>query len=271
MTNQTRVLIGNDSKEYGHTLARALMERNMYAVTRPKNGRIVLDTALTERYDVLVIAAKMPELDAVSVISEINTVSDYSPLIVVVSNYDSIQTEREVMEAGAAYYVLRPYVPKILAGRIEKLLNAPKQINQKSALCPYNTDPDSIEYVVTDIIYKVGIPAHIKGYHYLRNAIILSVENPEMVDCITKLLYPTIARQYATTASRIERAIRHAIGIAWNNGNVETLNSFFGCTVKGKPTNSEFIALISDRLRLKLNTHSPQIILTTREFAIRNA
>jgi len=255
MAKQTRVLIGDDSKEYGHAWARTLISRDMYAVTRPKNGRVILETAKSDKFDVLVIEAKMPELDAVSLINEIKSVSDSSPLIIVIANYDSPQTEREVMDAGAKYYMVKPFMPVVIADRIEKLLNTSDRINLKNvSYSIHESVPDNIEYVVTDIIHQIGIPAHVKGYHYLRTAILLSVDNSEMINCVTKLLYPTVARQYSTTPSRVERAIRHAIEIAWDRGNVDTLNSFFGYTVqtaKGKPTNSEFIALIADKLRLK--------------------
>jgi two-component system response regulator (stage 0 sporulation protein A) len=113
---------------------------------------------------------------------------------------------------------------------------------------------DDMEYIVTDIIHQIGIPAHIKGYHYLREAILLSIENKDMINSVTKLLYPTVAEKFCTSASRVERAIRHAIEIAWDRGDVDTLNGFFGYTVhtsRGKPTNSEFVALISDKLRLQ--------------------
>jgi len=256
MTEQTRVLIGDDSKNNGHTLARALIERNMYAVTRPKNGFVVLETAISDRFDVLVIEAKMPELDAVSVIKEINAVSDYSPIIVVISNYNSFHAEKEVMEAGAAYYMLKPFMPMVLADRIEMLMNTPNISSRKNASYDeYDYVPGNIEYIVTDIINKIGIPAHIKGYNFLRNAIMLSVENPEMVDRITKLLYPTVASKYGTTSSRVERAIRHAVEIACGKGNTGELSGFIGYAVrpeKGKLTNSEFIASIADKLRLKL-------------------
>jgi len=178
----------------------------------------------------------------------------------VIANYDSPQTEREVMEAGAKYYMVKPFEANVLSVKIENILKAgvqpvSGQLNLKNV--SYNiheTVPDNIEYVVTDIIHQIGIPAHIKGYHYLRTAILLAVDDGEMINCITKLLYPTVAKQYSTTSSRVERAIRHAIEIAWDRGNVDTLNGFFGYTIhtaKGKPTNSEFIALIADKLKLK--------------------
>ena len=256
---QIRVLIGDDSAESGMTWARSLMTKGMYAITRAKNGRVLLDTMKSDRFDVVVMEAKMPELDAVSVISEISEGLDYEPAVIVIANYDSPQTEREVMEAGAKYYMVKPFEAGVLGTKIERLLDNTLQssptLNLKNV--SYNiheTVPDNIEYVVTDIIHQIGIPAHIKGYHYLRTAILLSVEDSEMINCITKLLYPTVAKQYSTTPSRVERAIRHAIEIAWDRGNVDTLNGFFGYTIhtaKGKPTNSEFIALIADKLKLK--------------------
>ncbi|MCL2036405.1 MAG: sporulation transcription factor Spo0A [Oscillospiraceae bacterium] len=257
---QIRVLIGDDSIESGMAWARSLMAKGMYAITRQKNGRILLDTIRNDRFDVVVMEAKMPELDAVSLISEINDRVDYSPAIIVIANYDSPQTEREVMEAGAKYYMVKPFEANVLSVKIENILKAgvqpvSGQLNLKNV--SYNiheTVPDNIEYVVTDIIHQIGIPAHIKGYHYLRTAILLAVDDGEMINCITKLLYPTVAKQYSTTSSRVERAIRHAIEIAWDRGNVDTLNGFFGYTIhtaKGKPTNSEFIALIADKLKLK--------------------
>jgi len=265
---QLRILIGDDSVESGMAWARTLMDKGMYAITRQKNGRTLLDTIKSDRFDVVVMEAKMPELDAVSLINEINELPEPSPIVIVIANYDSPQTEREVMEAGAKYYMVKPFEAGILSVKIEKLVEsasqsmASAQMNLKNV--SYNIHeavPDNIEYVVTDIIHQIGIPAHIKGYHYLRTAILLSVENSEMINCVTKLLYPTVAKQYSTTSSRVERAIRHAIEIAWDRGNVDTLNSFFGYTIhtaKGKPTNSEFIALIADKLKLKFkNSNLP--------------
>ena len=140
------------------------------------------------------------------------------------------------------------------AGIIKRLFNKWIAQNVRRRLCAAISDESDMECVVTEIIHQIGIPAHIKGYHYLRTAIMLSVEDPDMINCITKLLYPTVARMYETTPSRVERAIRHAIEIAWDRGDVDTLNSYFGYTIhtsRGKPTNSEFVALIADKLRLK--------------------
>lgn len=136
----------------------------------------------------------------------------------------------------------------MLADRISMLTRTPSEAK------PVGEAPD-LEVMITEIIHQIGVPAHIKGYHYLRNAIMMSVEDPEMINAVTKRLYPSIAKRFKTTSSRVERAIRHAIEVAWDRGDVDTLNSYFGYTIhslRGKPTNSEFVAMISDRVRLTL-------------------
>ena len=151
--------------------------------------------------------------------------------------------------------MLRPFDVNILGERIKALLEIDSDIHSGMAQSSHKPlDPTSLEIIVTDIIHQIGVPAHIKGYHYLREAIISSVNDREMLESVTKILYPTVAKKFSTTSSRVERAIRHAIEIAWDRGDIDTLNSFFGYTVntgKGKPTNSEFIALITDKICLK--------------------
>ena len=146
--------------------------------------------------------------------------------------------------------MLKPFDVSILGDRIKALLCSPDSAFPDS----YGSSRTfSLEVIVTDIIHKIGVPAHIKGYHYLREAIMCCVHDSEMLESITKVLYPGVAKKFKTTASRVERAIRHAIEIAWDRGDLDTLNSYFGYTVntgKGKPTNSEFIALITDKIRL---------------------
>jgi len=258
MTKQFKILIGDDSMENGLAWASLLKQKGMYAVTRPRNGRIILETLKSELPDVLIIDAKMPEYDAVSLMGKMKEELPKMPIIIVVSSYDSPQVEREVMDAGAKYYMVRPFEPTALSQRVENLLGGSLNVNVEYNV--HETVPNDIEYVVTEIIHQIGIPAHIKGYHYLRTAILLSVDDNEMINCVTKLLYPTVAKKYSTTSSRVERAIRHAIEIAWDRGDVEILNGFFGYTIhtsRGKPTNSEFIALIADKLRLQFKNRMP--------------
>jgi two-component system response regulator (stage 0 sporulation protein A) len=254
MTNKTKVLIGDDSLEQGVAWANVLKTMGLFAVTRQKNGKVILDSIKSDVPDVVIVEAKMPELDAVALIQELKNIRDKLPIIIVIANYDSSQVEKEVMEAGAKYYMVKPFEAKTLANRVMKLIESNQQDQKYVSYKLHDDVREDIEYIVTDIIHQIGIPAHIKGYHYLRTAILLSVDDSEMINCVTKLLYPTVAKEYNTTSSRVERAIRHAIEIAWDRGDVDILNSFFGYTIhtaRGKPTNSEFIALIADKLRLQ--------------------
>ena len=160
------------------------------------------------------------------------------------------------MNAGASYFMLKPFDIKILGERIKSMLDIDTDISSDSSYTK-NKQSINLEIIVPDIIHQIGVPAHIKGSHYLREAIIQSVNDKEMLESVTKLLYPAVAKKFATTPSRVERAIRHAIEIAWDRGDIDTLNSFFGYTIntgKGKPTNSEFIALIADKISLKFKT-----------------
>ena len=214
MSQSIRVLIGDDSLELGISWATAFKEAGLYAITRPKMGKVLVDYVLTERPAVVILDAKTPGLDVCDIIRTLKGSGEYAPVIFVTANYDSAKVEFEVMDAGADYYMIRPFDPETLVSKV---------------LSVYN-----------DKINGRRNPA--------------SVEDPDMINCITKLLYPTVARMYETTPSRVERAIRHAIEIAWDRGDVDTLNSYFGYTIhtsRGKPTNSEFVALIADKLRLK--------------------
>ncbi len=249
MSNQTKILIGDDTLELGLSWATEFKENGIFAATRPRKGRLLLEYALRERPDAIIVDAKMAEIDAAELIHSIRRSRDYNPVILVTANYDSPTVEYEVMDAGANYYMVRPFENKALFSKVMSLLGERKKETFKNEVQDVN-----MEFVVTEIIHQIGIPAHIKGYHYLRHAIIMCVNEPEMLSNITKGLYPAVAAGFDTTASRVERAIRHAIEIAWDRGDVDTLNSYFGYTIhnlRGKPTNSEFIALIADKLRLK--------------------
>lgn len=250
MTEKLKVLIGDDSPECGLSWASLLKEEGMFAVTRQKNGRVLLEMMKNDLPDFLVIEAKMPEMDAAELLSEVRRAAGQLPTTIVVSNLSTPQLEREIMDAGADYFMVKPFEPKQLVRKVKALMNF--RTGQISGGA--RQEITNIEYIVTDIIHQIGIPAHIKGYHYLRTAIILSISDDEMINSVTKLLYPTVAERYNTTSSRVERAIRHAIEIAWDRGDVDVLNGIFGYTVRntrGKPTNSEFIALIADKLRLQ--------------------
>lgn len=255
MTEKIKVLIGDDSSEYGLTWANCLKKEGMFTVARNKNGRLILEAVKNDMPDFLVVEAKMPELDAASLLDEIKAFKGSLPVTIVVSNINTPELEREVMDAGASYFMVKPFTPDMLVNKINTLKKY-RNISQDSN----NRERASIEYIVTDMIHRIGIPAHIKGYHYLRTAIILAVNDDEMINSVTKTLYPTVAQRYSTTSSRVERAIRHAIEIAWDRGDIDVLNGLFGYTIhtsRGKPTNSEFIALIADKIRLQFFPNMP--------------
>lgn len=243
MNNKIKVLIGDDSAENGVSIANKLRERGMYAYTRRKDCNVILDSVKNDPPDVVVLDISAQNGDAVSVMKRVRELGVKFPVFIITSAYDNEFIERQIMDNGASRFLLKPYDADDLCSAINSALG--DRANSLS---------DDMEIVVTDIIHQLGVPAHIKGYHYLRTAILYSIEDKNLLDSVTKLLYPTVAGIYETTSSRVERAIRHAIEIAWDRGNVDTLNSFFGYTVdtgKGKPTNSEFIALITDKLRLR--------------------
>ncbi|MGN0614313.1 MAG: sporulation transcription factor Spo0A [Porcipelethomonas sp.] len=252
MVNKIKVLIGDDSVEYGIACASTLRNMGMYAVTRPKDGGALFETIKNDSPDVVIVDAILPHMDAIELIKKVQALGGKKPEFIVTSSYDNPFIEKQVMQNGAAYFMLKPFDMTSLGDRINALV-------QGTAPDANDSGGEDMEIVVTEVIHQLGVPAHIKGYHYLREAILASLEDKELLESVTKMLYPTVAKKFDTTSSRVERAIRHAIEIAWDRGNLDTLNSFFGYTVntcKGKPTNSEFIALITDKLRLQ---HKPAL------------
>lgn len=247
MLNKIKVLIGDDSVEYGIACASTLRGLGMYAVTRPKDGGVLFETIKNDMPDVIVVDAILPHMDAIELIKKVQSLGGKSPEFIITSSYDNPFIEKQVMQSGAAYFMLKPFDMNALGERILSLVRG-------NGIRQTGDNAQDMEVVVTEVIHQLGVPAHIKGYHYLREAILASLEQKELLESVTKMLYPTVAKKFDTTSSRVERAIRHAIEIAWDRGNLDTLNSFFGYTVntcKGKPTNSEFIALITDKLRLQ--------------------
>ncbi len=251
MKEKTKILIGDDTVDYGIITASMLRNCGFYAITRRKDGNVILNAILEEKPDVVVIDSAMPHMDAIELLKRTRAEASSFPMFIVTSAYDNPFVERRVMELGAQLYMLKPIDVNNLA---ERILEMTEQTGK-----PANNP--GIEVRVTEIIHQLGVPAHIKGYHYLRAAILASLKNPELLDSVTKMLYPTVAQKFGTTSSRVERAIRHAIEIAWDRGDLDVLNSYFGYTVntcKGKPTNSEFIALVTDKLRLQTQSSTTE-------------
>jgi len=248
MDNKIKVLIGDDSAEYGIACASSLRAAGLYVITRRKDGRTLVDAIQHDAPDVVIVDAILPNLDAMELMRRVRAANGKQPYFIVTSAYDSAFIEKQAMESGASYFMLKPFNLEMLSQRIFRLVQGEQTTNYG------NREEEDLEFVVTETIHQLGVPAHIKGYHYLRVAILLSIDNQELLESVTKMLYPAVAKHFDTTSSRVERAIRHAIEIAWDRGDLDTLNTFFGYTVntaKGKPTNSEFIALITDKLRLQ--------------------
>ena len=243
-----KVLIGDNSASNGVRIAAKLRENGITAYTRRKNSRAILDSILNDNPDVVIIDLTLPDADALMIMKQVNEAFVSPPAFIVVSDVRNSFIERQIMGNGASYFLSTPYDLESLSYIIKSVCRKPMPANCADT-----------EIMVTDVIQKLAIPAHIKGYHYLRTAILSTIENNHLMECITKQLYPCVAKKYDTTSSRVERAIRHAIEIAWDRGNSETLNSFFGYTIdsyRGRPTNSEFIALVTDKIRLKLKSAS---------------
>lgn len=256
MTSKIKILIGDDSAQYGVNCASALRSLGFFVITRQKDGLVIFDAIRNEAPDIVMIDAVMPNLDAIELIKKIMGSSYKKPQFIVTSAYDNPFIEQQVMSAGASYFMLKPFDIRMLSDRIKMMLDIDTDFSGDSQPRNSRQNPN-LEIIVTDMIHRIGVPAHIKGYHYLREAIMLSVGDKEMLESVTKLLYPAVAKKFKTTPSRVERAIRHAIEIAWDRGDIDTLNSYFGYTIntgKGKPTNSEFIALITDKICLKYKT-----------------
>ncbi len=250
MGNNLKVLLTGEGSEFGKNCVSILRTNGCDVSLIAKDGKLLLSKIEREKYDVVVMDAFMSNLDALGVISEISK-KNQKPLIMVMSSTDNQRFEQEVLSAGADYYFLKPFDVEVLAERISQLTGWSKD---KGDITTIKNTVD-LQVTVSEIMHQIGVPAHIKGYQYLREAIVLSINDKEMMSSVTKILYPTVAKMYSTTASRVERAIRHAIEVAWDRGDIDVLSSYFGYTIqssRGKPTNSEFIAMISDKLRLRM-------------------
>ena len=257
MENKLKVLIADESMNFGKTCEKILRSYGMTVELCQKDGFEVIEKINNKKIDVVIADVFMPNVDILGVLKAIGEMeASKRPMVMAMSVFDSENLERQTLQAGASYYFLKPIDINTMAQRIIQLANwksdrAPLIIKDNVV-----TDPQ-LELIITDIIHQIGIPAHIKGYHYLREAIMLSVKDTDIINSVTKALYPMIAKKHKTTSSRVERAIRHAIEVAWDRGDIDVLNAYFGYTVqndRGKPTNSEFIAMISDKIRLQIKT-----------------
>lgn len=255
------VAIADDNERMVQLLDRIVSsDEELEVVGKAGNGEELIEIIREKKPDVVLLDIIMPKLDGLTVMDRVNHEPNLKkPAFIVISAVSQEKMTEDAFELGADYYILKPFDNETVVNRIKRVRTRQqrsfaktKKINayeSKKEYMEHNLEAD-----VTNIIHEVGVPAHIKGYQYLRDAIIMSVNDMEMLNSITKILYPTIAKRHQTTPSRVERAIRHAIEVAWSRGKMDTIDELFGYTVnngKGKPTNSEFIALIADKIRLE--------------------
>lgn len=235
-------------------------EDDMEIVGKANNGEDAFNLIKTKEPDVVLLDIIMPKLDGLSVMDKVH--NDYTikkqPAFIVVSAIGQEGITENAFSLGANYYIMKPFDNDMILNRIKRIKGMDCQTSELRKINAYENKNEymerNLESDVTNIIHEIGVPAHIKGYQYLRDAIAMSVNDMDMLNSITKVLYPTIAKMHQTTPSRVERAIRHAIEVAWGRGKMDTIDELFGYTInngKGKPTNSEFIALISDKIRLE--------------------
>lgn len=269
MKDKITVLIADDNTEFANTLSRYLEEEDdMSVIGIARDGDEAFKMVQGTHPDICLLDVIMPHVDGLGVLEKINEANMVKrPMCIMLSAVGQDKITQKATLLGAEYYVVKPFDIKLLIKRIKEIkLYNPEQVTsnnllERTAKPKYieiskkqNNSETNLEALVTNLIHEIGVPAHIKGYQYLREAIIMSVNDTEMLNSITKILYPTIAKKYQTTSSRVERAIRHAIEVAWNRGRMDTIDELFGYTInaeKGKPTNSEFIALIADKIRLE--------------------
>lgn len=250
MVSNLSVLLTDEKDDATLKLATVLRSNKMDVRMCAKNGAELLKCYEEFHPEVIIMDAFLQHIDAMGVISRINMKDPVKrPLIIVMSGIDNPNFEREITKCGVDYYFLKPIDPQMMAERIIQISSW-----KGVGITAHYEAQEDLTVVITEILHQIGVPAHIKGYQYVREAIRLTVENPEMLNSVTKILYPTVAKNFKSTSSRVERAIRHGIEVAWDRGDVEVLNSYFGYTIqsqRGKPTNSEFVAMISDKIRLK--------------------
>ena len=271
MKDKIKVIIADDNAEFAETLLGYLnKEEDIEVVGMARDGEEAFTMITTKNPDIVLLDVIMPHLDGLGVLEKIQSQKlEKTPMCIMLSAVGQDKITQKAINLGAEYYVVKPFDIDLLIKRMRdfkyyqpaqaKGNYISREIKAKYIeLTPEKEkDEGNLEALVTNVIHEVGVPAHIKGYQYLREAIMMVVNDIDVINQITKQLYPEIAEKYGTTPSRVERAIRHAIEVAWGRGQTDTVESIFGYTVsasKGKPTNSEFIAMIADKLRLELKT-----------------
>ena len=253
------VAIADDNQKILDVLENIIsMDKELNLVGKAKNGEEMCQIIKNRQPDVVLLDLIMPKMDGLTVMEKVNQDNSVNkrPYFIVITAVGQERITEDAFNRGANYYVMKPFNNDMLLDRIKSVRKMFRNYEKKSenGKMEGTAGAEDLESRVTNMLHEIGIPAHIKGYHYLRDAIIMAVKDMDVLNAITKILYPTVAKKYQTTSSRVERAIRHAIEVAWSRGKLDTLDELFGYTVstgKGKPTNSEFIALIADTIQLE--------------------
>ena len=245
------VVIADGNESFAATLRDTLNQTSAFRVLGVSgNGEEVLDLVQRNNADILILDPMLTALDGLGVLRKLRAMK-LEPAVMVTTTFASDYLMSQMAELGVSYFMMKPCAMDAVLKNLEMLRTSAPAMRNINALKRQN----AIEAMVTSVIHEIGVPAHIKGYQYLRQAIMIAVDDMDVINAITKVLYPQVAKAFGTTPSRVERAIRHAIEVAWDRGDLDTLQKYFGYTVstsKGKPTNSEFIALIADKLQLQL-------------------
>lgn len=254
MENKIKIMVVDDNREFVKLLNMYInSQKDMIALDPLYDGTNVVSAIKQSKPDILLLDVVMPEKDGLTVLEELSDeIGIEKPVTVIMSAIGQEKVTQKAISLGATYYVVKPFDMITLIDRVRDLLKEKDEVKNEYMVA-YGNKTLPLEVRVTQMIHDVGVPAHIKGYQYIREAIMLAVNDEDIINSITKTLYPTLSEKFNTTSSRVERAIRHAIEVAWNRGQIEMHEKIFGYTVnsnKGKPTNSEFIAMIADRIRL---------------------
>ena len=251
METNAKILLCDESSEERKRIIDFLIKTGFTNIDEASNGEIATQKLISGSYDLAIVDLWVSGIDGIGIIRAIQKSHlKKKPSFILTSPVNKQNILVEASEAGADICMIKPYDSSSLVSHIDSIL----RIRTRNSITSGFSGSNDIEAQVTKIIHQIGVPAHIKGYQYLRTAILMTIEDNDIINSVTKVLYPTIAKKYGTTTSRVERAIRHAIEVAWDRGDIDTLNSYFGYTIqnsRGKPTNSEFIAMIADNLRLK--------------------
>lgn len=256
-----KVGLADDNREVVHLIDEYLrIQKDIEVVGVSYNGLECIQMIKDEKPDVLLLDIIMPHMDGLAVLEEIRR-EDLCPNVIMLTAFGQEDVTKKAVELGAAYFIVKPFDMENLTNHIRQVSGKRSTLIQQSSASYVQQENNikNLDASITNIIHEIGIPAHIKGYMYLREAISMVYHDIELLGSITKVLYPDIAKKFKTTSSRVERAIRHAIEVAWSRGNIDSISSLFGYTVsmsKAKPTNSEFIAMVADKLRIEHNIPS---------------